>query len=101
MITGDGIIWLIAIVIVSYYAMMWANAHRYIDKPYINLIVPAPEDWPPFFRVVFNFGKMNMLVGLGLQVFNIAFTTGLLMFLFGIALIIYAKSNITDEKRPP
>jgi len=97
MINGENILYLGVLVIVVYLAMGYATIHPNREAAWVKLLSFAPSDAPYSAKLIYNWGKLVMLVGLGLQVFNIAFYVGLAMFMIGIFLFMNGRQFLKND----
>ena len=97
MISSEDILYLGVLVVVVCLAMDYATNHPNREAAWVKLFSFAPSDAPNSAKIIYNWGKMVMLVGLGLQVFNIAFYVGFVMFMIGIILFMNAKKSLKKD----
>jgi hypothetical protein len=97
MINSENILYLGVLVIIVYLAMGYATIHPNREAAWVKLLSFAPSNAPDSFKLIYNWGKLVMFVGLGLQIFNIALYVGFVMSMIGIILFMNAIKSLKKD----
>ena len=91
MINSDNILYVGVIVVIAVFVMSYATSHPNRENAWIKLFSWAQTDAPTLPKVLYNWGRLIMITGLSMQMFDVAFELGIVIFVLGFIITITGR----------
>jgi hypothetical protein len=101
MINSENILHVGVIVIIVMFVMDYATNHPNRENSLIKLFSWTQVDAPTLPKVLYNWGRLTIIVGLSMQMLDVAFELGIIVFVLGLIITIAGRQiyshNQNDE----